>query len=195
MKSQTYVFFGIAGSGKGTQAKFLIDYLREKMGTDSVYAGTGEAFRSMMVSDNFTANIVKEKMARGEYIDDFLTNALFVNMLMQNLSPEKNLLADGYPRTAAQSVEFEKMMNFFDRKDINVIYIEVGKEESVRRNLLRGRHDDTKEGIEKRYDEYVTKVLPAMNYFKDKPSYKMHTINGEQSREDVFKDIIKSLGY
>jgi adenylate kinase family enzyme len=87
------------------------------------------------------------------------------------------------------------MMNFFDRKNINVIYIEVGKEESIRRNLLRGRHDDTKEGIEKRYDEYVTKVLPAMNYFKDKSGYKIHTINGEQSREDVFKDIIKSLGY
>jgi adenylate kinase family enzyme len=34
-----------------------------------------------------------------------------------------------------------------------------------------------------------------MDYFKAKASYKILTINGEQSREDVFKDIIKALGY
>lgn len=195
MKSETYVFFGIAGSGKGTQTKFLMDFLKEKKGADSVYAGTGEAFRSMMSSDNFTSSIVREKMARGEYIDDFLTNTLFTNMLISSLTEDKNLLADGYPRTIPQSENFETMMKFFKRDSVQVIYIEVSKEESVKRNMLRGRHDDTVEGIEKRYNEYISKVIPAMNYFKDKPGYKIHTINGEQSREDVFKDIIKSLGY
>jgi hypothetical protein len=34
-----------------------------------------------------------------------------------------------------------------------------------------------------------------MNYFKDKEGYKIYKINGEQSREDVFKDIVKALGY
>jgi len=149
----------------------------------------------MINSDSYTANLVKEKMNRGEYIDDFLTNTIFTNMLVSSLTAEKNLIADGYPRTVPQSGVFEQMMNFFKRELVNIIYIEVGKEESNKRNLLRGRADDTNEGLEKRYDEYINKVIPSMNYFKDKTNYKIHTINGEQSVENVQIDIIKSLGY
>ncbi|PJC49654.1 50S ribosomal protein L18 [Candidatus Nomurabacteria bacterium CG_4_9_14_0_2_um_filter_32_10] len=52
-----------------------------------------------------------------------------------------------------------------------------------------------KEGIAKRFDEYKNNVIPAMNYFKDKKDYTIYTINGEQSVEDVHKDIINKLGY
>ncbi len=195
MQPQTFVFFGIAGSGKGTQVKLLTDYLKSKSGADTVYAGTGEGFRQMMSVPSFTSAIVKEKMSRGEYIDDFLTNALFVGILMSGLSSEKHLIADGYPRTLPQAKEFADMMKFFKRDNVNIIYIEVGKEESIKRNMLRGRHDDTPEGLEKRFDEYVTKVIPAMNYFNDKAGYKIFKINGEQSVENVHGDIIKALGY
>ena len=34
-----------------------------------------------------------------------------------------------------------------------------------------------------------------MNYFKGKDGYTIYTINGEQSIEDVHKDIIKALGF
>lgn len=195
MEIQTFVFFGIAGSGKGTQVELLTNFLKEKDGRETVYAGTGEGFRQMINSDNFTASLVKEKMARGEYIDDFLTNAIFTNMLSSSLTMEKNLIADGYPRTSIQSEVFVDMMKFFKRDNVKIIYIEVGKEESMKRNILRGRHDDTEEGLNKRFDEYVNKVIPAMNYFKDKAGYTIYTINGEQSIEDVHKDIIKELGY
>ena len=160
-----------------------------------MYAGTGESFRNMMHKDNLTASIVKEKMSRGEYIDDFITNAIFVDILINSLEDTKHLIADGYPRTVSQSKEFENMMSFYKRNDVKIIYIEVSKEESIKRNILRGRGDDTEEGLNKRYDEYVNKVLPAMNYFKDKSNYKIYEINGEQSVEDVHKDIIKALGY
>jgi len=90
---------------------------------------------------------------------------------------------------------FEEMMKFFKRDAIKIIYIELSEEEATKRNLLRGRHDDTKEGLTKRFNEYKNKVVPAMDYFKDKEGYEIHTINGEQSIEDVHKDIIKALGY
>ena len=37
----------------------------------------------------------------------------------------------------------------FTREDIKIIYIEVGKEEAMKRNLKRGRHDDTPGELQK----------------------------------------------
>jgi adenylate kinase len=195
MQPQAFVFFGIMGSGKGTQVKLLIDFLKTKDGLESVYAGTGEGFRKLINSGNYTGSLVKEIIARGELVADFLTDALFANILISDLTSEKNLVADGYPRTVPQSELFEEMMSFYKHKEIKIIYIEVGKDEAMRRNLLRGRADDTKEGIAKRFEEYMKNVIPSMNYFKDKPGYTIYTVNGEQSVEGVHKDIIKALGY
>ena len=86
-------------------------------------------------------------------------------------------------------------MKFFKREDIKIIYIELSEEEAMKRNLLRGRHDDTKEGLAKRFNEYINKVVPAMDYFKGKENYEIFTINGEQTIENVHKDIVKALGY
>lgn len=193
MQPQTFVFFGQVGSGKGTQVKLLTDFLKSKDGLGSVYAGTGDGFRKLIESGNYTASLVKEYVHNGALVPDFLTDAVFVNILISSLTSEKHLFADGYPRTVAQAKVFEDMMKFFKRDQIDIIYIEVGKDEAMKRNLLRGRHDDTEEGLAKRFDEYVNNVVPAMNYFKDKKNYMIHTINGEQTVENVHKDIIKAL--
>lgn len=195
MRPQTFVFFGIVGSGKGTQVKLLMDFLKNKHDRESVYAGTGEGFRKLIDSGSYTGSLVQETISRGELVTDFLTDAIFANILISSLTSEKHLVADGYPRTVVQSKTFEEMMKFFKHDIINVIYIEVGKEEAMKRNLLRGRHDDTKEGIAKRFDEYVNNVIPAMNYFNGKAGYTIYTINGEQGIPDVHKDVVKALGF
>jgi len=195
MQTETFVFFGQVGSGKGTQVKLLMDFLKTKDEKESVYAGTGEEFRKLMNSQNYTARMVKDIILKGELQPDFLTTSIFTNILINSLNEEKHLFADGYPRTIFQSQSFEDMMKFYKRGNIKIIYIEVGKEEALKRNLLRARHDDTEEGLAKRFNEYVNNVIPAMNYFKDKEKYEIYTINGEQSVEDVHKDIIKALSF
>jgi adenylate kinase len=193
-KPQTFVFFGLMGSGKGTQVTMLIDFLKIKDGKESVYAGTGQGFRKLVESGSYTGTLIKEAMAKGELINDFLTNYIVTDILVSSLSPEKHLFFDGYPRNILQSASFEKKMSFYQRDDVKIIYIEVGKEEATKRMKLRGRADDTDEGIAKRFDEYMNNVIPSMNYFKDKAGYTMYTINGEQSIEDVHKELIAKLG-
>jgi len=195
MQIQTFVFFGQVGSGKGTQAELLSNILKNQDGHECVQTSTGNEYRKLIESGSFTGSLVKDSVTRGELQPDFLTNAIFTNILTASLTPEKHLITDGYPRNIAQSEAFESMMEFFGRKDIKIIYIEVSKEEAVRRMTLRGRHDDTKEGIARRFNEYVNNVIPSMNYFKDKDGYTLYTINGEQSKEDVHKDIIKALNF
>jgi adenylate kinase len=193
--SQTFVFFGIVGSGKGTQVKLLIDFLKKKDGRECVYAYPGNEYRKLTESGSYTGQVVKDSMTRGHLQPDFLTDAIFTNILISSLSPEKHLIADGYPRTLVQSENFEEIIKFYKREDVKIVYIELSKEEAMKRNLLRGRADDTKEGIEKRFNEYVNKVVPAMNYFKGKDNYIIYTINGEQNIENVHKDIIKALNF
>ena len=139
--------------------------------------------------------IVKESLEKGFLQPNFITTSLITNILISGMTEDICLIADGYPRTISQSESFESMMKFYKRANVKIIYIELSEEEAMKRNMLRGRSDDTKEGLAKRFEEYQNNVVPAMSYFKDKAGYKIHTINGEQSIEDVHKDIIKALGY
>ena len=195
MHGKTFVFFGIVGSGKGTQVKLLQEFLKEKDGKESVYVSPGHEYRKLIETDSFTGSLVKGPLSGGELLPGFLTDAIVANILISSLSIDKNLIADGYPRAVEQSISFEKMMNFYKRENIKIIYIELSKEEAIKRMKLRGRHDDTDEGIAKRFDEYKNNVVLAMNYFKDKKKYEIYSINGEQTIENVHKDIIKALGF
>ena len=193
METQTFVFFGIIGSGKGTQVKLLMDYIKSKDNKGVLCAGTGEEFRKLVNSNSYTSKIVKETMLKGELQPDFLTTTLFTNVFIHSLDDSTHLFTDGYPRTVRQSESLETMMNFFKRENVKIIYIKLSEEEAIKRNLSRGRADDSLEGIKKRIAEYKNNVVPAMNYFEGKDGYEIHTINGEQTIEEVHKEIIKSL--
>ena len=192
---QTFVFFGTVGSGKGTQVKLLMGYLKNKDGKNCLYAYPGNEFRKIIDSNTYTASLMKDSVSRGELQPGFFPDAIVANMLINSLTEDSHLITDGYPRAIPQSQTFEAMMKWYKRNDVKIIYIEVGNGEAMKRNLLRGRHDDTPLGIEQRFNEYVNQVIPAMNYFKDKLGYTILTINGEQTVENVHKDIIKALGY
>jgi adenylate kinase len=195
-KPYTFMFFGIVGSGKGTQVELLQKYLKKNnIASDILYTSTGVEYRKLIESGSFTGLKVKTSLEKGFLQPDFLTISLFTNILATNVKEQTYIIADGFPRTIAQSEAFENMMKFYNRDNIHIIYIELDKDEATKRMMLRGRTDDTEEGIAKRFDEYINNVVPSMNYFKDKIGYTMHTINGKQSIEEVHAEVIKSLNF
>src|SRR3989344_4520915 len=176
--AQTFVFFGIVGSGKGTQVGLLMDYLKQKDGRECVYIGTGEIFRQIITSlanDEMTL-AAKEILDSGRLMPDEITSKLVSEKIESQMSSDKHVIFDGYPRTVPQSEYFIKEMQPQKRGDIKIIYIALSKEEAMKRNLLRGRHDDTEEGLAKRFEEYKKKVIPAMDYFRGKDGYTIYSI-------------------
>lgn len=195
MQPHTFIFFGIVGSGKGTQVALLKEYLK-KDGKECVYIGTGDLFRSLAESPKSDTEIkIKQWLDAGKLVSDEMTNELVDYHIGLRVLPDKNVIFDGYPRTVPQSKFFEEKMQAHKRDDIKIIYIELSEAEAMKRNLLRGRSDDTEAGLKQRFNEYVNNVVPAMNYFKDKSGYTIYAINGEQSVEDVHKDIINALNF
>jgi adenylate kinase family enzyme len=193
-KKQTYIFFGIVGSGKGTQVKLLENYLKEKeISNDILSVSTGDEYRKIIQSGSYMGELIKKVNEKGELQPNFLTISIYTNIVINSLKEETTFISDGFPRTVAQSESFEDIMNFYHRDKINIIEIVLSKEEATKRMKLRNRADDNDEGIAKRFEEYTNNVVPSMNYFENKESYKIHKINGEQSIEEVHSEIIKSL--
>lgn len=194
-KPYTFVFFGIVGSGKGTQIELLQKYIKEKAQDAKIsYVYPGAEFRKIIDSKSYTGRLVKTTYDQGWLQPNFITISLFTNILISSLEEDSHLIVDGFPRTVTQSEVLEAAMDFYKRSDIKIVYIKVEKEEAIKRMKLRGRTDDTDEGIAKRFDEYINNVVPAMLYFKEKSGYTIYTVNGEQSIEDVHKELIKTLG-
>jgi len=193
-KSYTFIFYGIVGSGKGTQVDLLNKYLKDSnISEDVLFTSTGAEYRKLVSSGSYTGEITKSNLDKGFLQPDFLTISLFTNTLVLGLSENTTLIADGFPRTVAQSEAFDHMMKFYGREDVKIVYIELGKEEAITRMKLRARSDDTDEGINNRFNEYINNVVPSMNYFEGKEGYTIYTINGNQSIEDVHKELINTL--
>ena len=190
--AKTYVFFGIVGAGKGTQIELLTKLLAARDGKKLVYAYPGAEYRAITAGDSLTGSLVRSKLQRGELQPDFLTISVFTKVLIDQMTDDCHLIADGYPRTLGQAEAFNDAMRFYGREQVQVVYIEVSKEEVTRRMKLRNRSDDTDEGIARRFHEYETNVIPSMKALGHK-GYGFHTINGEQSVEAVHADIVKAL--
>jgi adenylate kinase len=162
-------------------------------GKEFVYAGTGAGFRKLVGAGLHVSKLIQKTLDEGRLMPDFFATSMVSDILINELDENKHLILDGYPRTIRQADEFVNMMSFFARGDVDFIYIEISKEESLKRNLLRGRSDDTEEGLSKRYDEYVANVLPTIDYMEKQKGYTFHKVNGEHSIEEVHQSIISSL--
>ena len=192
MTPKTYVFFGNVGAGKGTQVDLLKNLLEQDSSQKVIHAATGNEYRALIGGPSYSGVLVKEILNRGHLLPNFLTISVFTSILVRELTPEAHLIADGYPRTVAQSEAFISAMEFYKRTDIEIVYIEVSKDEVIKRMKLRARDDDTDEGIARRFYEYETNVLPAMKTLQER-GYNLHTINGAQTVGEVHTDIKKAL--
>ena len=180
---------GPQGSGKGTQGKRLAD----KLGF--LFWEMGGTLRAILASDSPLAQKIKA-IDHGTLLSDDLIIEVLKDQLPL-IPHEKGIIFDGVPRRLAQGkflVEYLREDRDMDR--MATIFIDVPREECVRRLLLRAQHesrvDDTPEAIAQRFRDYDDAIKPAMDYLKEQTTFIM--IDGTPTPDEIAANINKKLG-
>ena len=183
------VLFGPPGAGKGTQSEKLI----EKYGL--VHLSTGDILRSEIARGTALGMEAKQIMDRGDLVSDDIVIGMIESKLDAN--PNANgFIFDGFPRTQAQAVALDDLLQKKGTAISAMLALEVDNEELVKRLLLRGkdsgRPDDANEDIiRNRVNEYNNKTLPLKKYYSEQA--KFHSINGIGSIDSIFNQLTERI--
>lgn len=194
----TVIFIGRSGCGKGTQALLLRNRFSEmdEKKRSILYVETGEYFRKFIRGENLISRLSRETYENDERQPDFLACWMWSSVLIDELSDDMHLVFDGSPRARDEAEVLTTALEFLKRDNPTIIFINVSREWSEEKLLKRGRGDDVNlTKIDKRLDWFDRDVMPAINYFKTNPFYKVIEINGEQSIEKVHADIVAKYDY
>lgn len=182
------LLIGPPGAGKGTQAVLLAAHF----GIPAI--STGDIFRSNVKNETPLGVEAKGYMDRGEYVPSTLTNALIRDRLSQP-DAQRGFLLDGYPRTADQVAELDKILVESSARLDVVVQLRADNKELVRRLAHRaeveGRGDDTPDVIARRLDVYDEQTAPLIDIYVSRGLVAM--IDGLGEIELVTKRIIEAL--
>ncbi|NQV87984.1 MAG: nucleoside monophosphate kinase [Parcubacteria group bacterium] len=194
MNPQTFIFIGRSGCGKGTQADLLTAHLCEHDNLcKTLHIETGSFLREFVKGDSYTQKLSKKILDEGALMPESVMVALWENYLFDNYTGKENLIFDGAPRKLHEAQLLDSALKFYSIKKPNIIYMNVSREWSEKRLLGRARKDDKPEVIERRLDWFDSEVMPTVNFYKNNSDYNFLDINGEQTIEEVNKEIIAKL--
>ena len=121
-----FILFGSPGAGKGTQAKILSSKLKIP------HISTGDILRKA-VKDKTPLGILAQKaLSKGALVSDEVMIGLIKDALQESRCTNGFIL-DGYPRTLAQAVSFDKLTVELKLPDIYVVTINVDESEIIER--------------------------------------------------------------
>ena len=159
------ILLGAPGSGKGTQAAFLI----EKHGL--THLSTGDMLRAEIAAGSDLGKQAKAIMENGQLVSDEIVIAMIAARL-----GDKGALFDGFPRTIAQAEALDKLLAGRGSQIDAVIELQVGNEEIVQRMLARGRSDDNEATIRQRLAVFEAQTKPLIDYYQKQG--KLRSIDG-----------------
>ncbi|MHC5098422.1 adenylate kinase [Peptoniphilus genitalis] len=124
------VILGPPGAGKGTQAEYIVKRY------NIPHISTGDIFRENIKNNTELGKKAKSYMDKGLLVPDDLVIALVEDRLNKDDAKEGFLL-DGFPRTVAQAVSLDSILDKNDDKLTKVINISVDPEILIERAVGR----------------------------------------------------------
>ncbi|OGJ55753.1 hypothetical protein A3D88_02250 [Candidatus Peribacteria bacterium RIFCSPHIGHO2_02_FULL_52_16] len=182
------VFFGIQGSGKGTQAKRLAT----EFGYDIFEAG-GE-LRKIAASGSELGMKVKSYIDQGHLVPHEIIMQVVKEAIAARPASQQ-ILFDGIPRDADQKKDFDAIMKEVGR-DFRCIHLLLDPEEGLQRIFGRakaeGRADDSNEEIiRRRMKTFTEKTMPVIEEYKR--AGKVIEVDGQGTVEEIYGELKKTI--
>jgi adenylate kinase len=192
---KAFIFIGRSGSGKGTQAKLLTDFLKQLDATkQTLYIQSGSEFRDFIKGQSHTQTLAKSVNDQGALQPEFLAVYMWTNILVNRYSGQENLIFDGTPRKLHEAGVLDSIFDFYKMEKPYVINLKVSEDWSVRHLMARGREDDGEAVIRERLSWFEAEVRGAIEYYRTSPRYNFIEIDGEQTVPEVHKELVKKIG-
>lgn len=200
------IFFGIQGSGKGTQG-FII---AKEYGLEIFE--TGAALRSIAAQDSELGKKVKNIIESGNLVTNEIVMQVVEDFIV-NVPANQPILFDGIPRSMPQKESFDNLLQKYEREAIGIL-IDISLEEAKNRllgrricslckkvfpvsyindncdkceGILQKRSDDNEQAIIRRLENFDKETVPVIDkYFEEG---KIIRVDGQLPIAEVTKDI------
>lgn len=190
-----FIFFGASGSGKGTQASLLHEYLQRVDTRDICSLETGQRFRELTSKDTYAGQKAAAVTNTGGLQPAFLSVWNWTDFFLDELKDNQHLIIDGSPRRLEEPPILESALDFFGYTNVHVLFLDVEHTIVKDRLAKRGRHDDQPEKIDRRLAWFNEQVLPMLEYYRTRTRYMFHDIDGAKSIDEVHQEIVTALKF
>ena len=168
------LLLGPPGSGKSVQGKLLV----KRNGWELL--STGALFRE---SED---PAILERLAKGELLDDELTNRV-VRDALKDIPEDAEAILDGYPRKISQAEWLLKHATAKHQVEALVV-LDVPIKELTKRLSARGRAEDSLDVMRHRINIYNNETSPVIDFYREHNTPIM-VIDGLGSIEGVHERI------
>lgn len=216
MKKTQVIFLGAPGSGKGTQASKLAEYL------NIPHVDTGSMLRAAVAEGTELGKTAKAFMDQGKLVTSDIVIGIIKERL-QKYDCENGFILDGFPRNIEQAKGLDAILAEIKKEITNAINIDIPENVLVDRmayrricnncgekyNLkfnppkndsicdkcgkeLMQRSDDSKENAVRRIQTYKNETEPLIKYYSQRNILK--NIDGNRTIEEIFESMKTELG-
>ena len=209
------IIFGPPGAGKGTQSNNIVNDF------DLKQVSTGDLLRNEIKLQTDLGKKIKSIINNGELVSDDVANRL-IEKIVSDPDNFNRLIFDGYPRTMSQIYSLEKILKKFNQKISIVFSLTVNKDivskringrivcdkcskifnvyfnppnsknHDCEKKNLTNRTDDNSKTLLIRFDTYVNKTNPILDYYRKKRF--LREIDGNQEIAVIYNKIKGILG-
>ena len=208
------ILFGAPGAGKGTQANFIAKKF------NLFQLSTGDILRNEIKNKTEIGKKIEQIIDHGDFVTDDIVNKI-LKIIVTNSSHRNRIIFDGYPRNITQAENLEIILNEDNQSISFILFLNVTREVIEKRilgriicekcnqtlneylnkeeieqhecgdNYLKKRKDDNQETVITRYEEYMKKTKPVLDFYSSKSYF--HEIDGSQKTQVIASKIEQIL--